>query len=82
MDVVQGLTQNAVINTVNGRISISADLVENFPHLIDGAVTEELFHFQQLRARDLLGGPITGNQRRAMEDELVHLMLSSGFKKH
>jgi hypothetical protein len=81
-DIVQGLTENAIIDRVSGRIRLSSDLVENYPRLIDGTVTEELFHFQQLQARGLLGGSITGAQRKAMEAEVVDVMLSGGFKKY
>ncbi len=80
IDIVEGLTQNAHIDTVSGRISLSSDLVQNYPNLIDGTVTEELFHFQQLQANGLLGCSVTAAQAQTMESEVVNLMLNSGFK--
>jgi RHS repeat-associated protein len=81
IDIVDDLFENAFIDTVTGRIKLSGDLVENYPHLIDGAVTEELFHFLQLQAKNLIGKKLTPAQSVKMEAEVVLLMLNSGFKK-
>lgn len=80
IDIVQGLG-GARIDTVSARIQLGSDVVERFPHLIDGYVTEELFHFHQIHTRGILGRELIGNEGRVLEDEVVGRMLRSGFRK-
>jgi hypothetical protein len=82
INIVDDLTENGNIDTISGQINLSSDLVENYPHLIDGTLTEELFHFQQLQSYGLIGGPVTDAQSQAMESEVVNLMLNAGFQKY
>ena len=69
----------AQIDTVNGRIAIAKDL-DKYPLLKDGYLMEELFHFQQLHQRGWFGRPLTAAENKAMEDEVVQLLLGAGFR--
>jgi len=72
----------AEINTVNGKINIGKEVVENYPHLADGYLVEELRHFQVLHQKKFLGRALTAAEETALENDIVQFMArpESGFK--
>jgi RHS repeat-associated protein len=80
IDIVEGLIPNGTIDTVSGRISISGDLIDRFPHLVDGVINEELWHFKQLYDGGLYGKTVSPKVSARFEAEIVDAMLGSGFR--
>jgi hypothetical protein len=79
--VVDGM-YGAQIDTVTGEIWISRQVIENYPHLKDGYLVEELHHFKVLCDMKLFGKKLTQTQAAMVEKEIVKFMTSkeSGFK--
>ncbi len=79
--VVEGM-KGAQINTVTGEIRISRKVVENYPHLKDGYLVEELHHFKVLCDMKLFGRELTQAEAAIVEKKVVEFMTSkeSGFK--
>jgi hypothetical protein len=72
---------NGYIDPLTGDIWISKDLAEKYPQLVDGAVLEELYHFQQFKERGWIGKVLTDAQIDEVENEVVGKLLQSGLKE-
>ena len=78
IEYVEGL-EGAQIDTTTGRIRVSKEVAERFPHLEEGYIMEELQHFQQLTERGWLGRELTQAEVVELEAEVVGRILESGF---
>ncbi len=81
IEPVEGLA-GAQIDTVTGKIKIGQEVLDNYPHLADGYLVEELRHFQVLHQQKMLGRALTAAEEAALEKDIVQFMArkDSGFQ--
>jgi hypothetical protein len=83
---MSGLHANGYIDPKTGNIFIDRDFAERFPHLLDGAIMEELYHFKQFVRDGYIGmdiadiNAIDPGYLNSIEAEAANVLKGAGLE--